>query len=129
MTEIERLQKAIKNLHGYDSRHMGTVHIEETFQGQTVWEGMVELFFLINHPEAKEAYAWIHETDCGERRYVTVLGISPVECPRDAVKAYITARSQNRSIIKLGYYLPSSRFCSHCLHIRYLDIENRFQHK
>src|ERR1043166_7685150 len=58
MTKIERLQKAIRDLHGCDSRHLMSVPIHETFQEQPAWEGTVEVFFLINHPHAKEAYAW-----------------------------------------------------------------------
>ncbi len=96
MTEIERLQKAILDLHGCDSRHLTSVQVHETFQGQTAWQGTVEVFFLINHPQAKEAYAWSYQADNGETRFVAVLGISPIESPLDAVRAYIAAQGQKQ---------------------------------
>ena len=57
MTDIKRLQEAIKDLHGDDSRHLGTIRVRETLPGHDQWEGFVEIFFLINPSEAKEAYA------------------------------------------------------------------------
>jgi len=57
MTDIKRLQEAIKDLHGCDSRYLGTIRVRETLPGHDQWEGFVEIFFLINPSEAKEAYA------------------------------------------------------------------------
>jgi len=34
----------IRKLHGAESAHVETVPVVETFQGQTVWEGEVEVF-------------------------------------------------------------------------------------
>jgi len=54
MTDIERRKRAIKDLHKCDRRHLGTVRVRETLAAATLWEGFVEIFFLINHPEAKK---------------------------------------------------------------------------
>ena len=35
MTDIERLQEAIKDLHKCDSRHLGTVRVRETLPSRT----------------------------------------------------------------------------------------------
>jgi hypothetical protein len=91
MTPIEELQNAIRALHGVESTYLESVPVRETFQGKTVWDGVVEVFQLHGHPKAPKAYAWVHETDNPEkpRRHVTVLHIDPVTSARKAVQAAI----------------------------------------
>ena len=91
MNYIEELQDVIKRLHGVKSSHVESVPIKETFQGKTVWEGVVEVFELIGHPKAPRVYAWAHDTDNPEhpRKHVTVLHIPPVVSPILAVRAAI----------------------------------------
>ena len=60
MSYIEELRDVIRKLHGVESKHLESVPIEETFQGQTVWEGVVEVFQLIGHPKAFQVFAWSH---------------------------------------------------------------------
>ena len=91
MTDRERLRRAIRDLHGVESTHLRSEPVHETFQGQTVWEGVVEVFRLKSHPKALFAYAWSHETDEGGRCYVAVLGVDPIKGARDAVRASIAA--------------------------------------
>lgn len=87
---IQELQGAIKRLHGVDSSHVGSVSVVEKFQGQTVWDGKVEVFDIYGHPKADRAYAWAHETDNPDKpRYVTVLGVPPINSPELAVRAVI----------------------------------------
>jgi hypothetical protein len=79
----------IHQLHGCDSKWIETVPVHETFRGKTVWKGFVEVFELRGHPKAKRAYGWSHaegDDDQGER-FVTVLGLPPVDSPLGAVKA------------------------------------------
>ena len=87
----EHLRKAIRKMHGVDSSYLRSETVHETFQGQTVWEGVVEVFAIKGHPKAGLAYAWSHETDEGGRRYVAVLGVDPIKSARDAVRASIAA--------------------------------------
>ena len=91
MTHIDELRGVIRNLHGVESKHIESVPVKETFQGRTVWEGVVEVFELIEHPTAPRLYAWSHETDDPEnpRRHVTVLHGHPVTSPVAAVRAFI----------------------------------------
>jgi|APPan5920702963_1055757.scaffolds.fasta_scaffold10528_1 hypothetical protein len=99
MTHIERLQEAIKDLHKCDSRHLGTVRVRETLPSRDPWEGFVEIFFLINHPEAKEAYAWIDKVDkasTAEANCVIFLGIPPIESFSDAVRAFLSSEAGYR---------------------------------
>ena len=97
MTDRERLRKAIRDLHGVESTHLRSEPVHETFQGQTVWEGAVEVFRLKNHPKALLAYAWSHETDEGGRRYVAVLGIAPIHSAADAVRAAVASEAKGAS--------------------------------
>ena len=52
MTDRERLRQAIRNLHGVESTHLRSDPVHETFQGTTVWKGVVEVFALKGHPKA-----------------------------------------------------------------------------
>ena len=90
MNYIEELKAVIRKLHGTEPKHVETVPIKETHEGQTVWEGEVEVFD-IDHPQTSRVYAWAHDTDDPDnpRRTVTVLHIPPVTSPRRAVQAVI----------------------------------------
>jgi hypothetical protein len=90
---IENLRAVIGEVHGCDSKHVETVPVHEVFQGKTAWRGVVEVFDLIGHPEAKRCYGWSHlEGEYDERtRYVAVLEIPPVVSPETAVRASIVA--------------------------------------
>jgi len=91
VTYIEELQEAIRHLYHTEPVYVETVPIKEVFQGQTVWEGDVEVFDLPDSPDANRVYAWAHETDNVDqpKRTVTVLHIPPVTSPQKAVQASI----------------------------------------
>ncbi len=91
MDYIAELQAAILNLHGCESQYLETVPVIEEFQGETIWQGEIEVFELRGHPKAKRCYAWGHatgESDQG-RRYVAVLELPPVNSAQTAVRAGI----------------------------------------
>lgn len=88
---IEEIQAVFLSLHGCSATYVETVPVLEEFQGQTVWQGEVEVFELSGHPKAKIGYGWgysVGENDQG-RRYITVLQLPPVDSPQTAVKAGI----------------------------------------
>jgi hypothetical protein len=91
MTYIEELRDVIRRLHGADAKHVASVPVKETFQGKTVWDGIVEVFELYGHPTASKLYAWAHDTDDPDkpRRHVTVLHSHPITSAREAVRAAI----------------------------------------
>lgn len=98
MTEyLEELKDVIRKLHGGEPTHVESVPVKETFRGQTVWEGIVEVFDLRGHPKAKRVYAWAHDTDDTQkpRRHVTVLHIAPVLSAAMAVRAAIREEFRN----------------------------------
>jgi hypothetical protein len=45
-------------------------------------------YFLLDHEQAKEAYAWIDEKVPKAGRYVVMLAFPPVNSAADAVTAY-----------------------------------------
>ncbi len=94
---IERLQNAIRDLHGCESQYLETVPVTETFQGKTVWQGDVEVFEIRGHPEATHAYVWSHRAGKGDKetRYITVLNVPPVDSPQTAVKAAVMSEIKN----------------------------------
>lgn len=91
MSYIQELQDVIRRIHGVESEHVESVPVKESFQGKTVWEGIVEVFELRDHPKANLVYAWAHDTEDPDkpRRHVTVLHIHPIKSARDAVRAAI----------------------------------------
>lgn len=95
MNYIEELKDVIRKLHGAEATHVESVPVKETFQGKTVWEGIVEVFELRGHPKATHAYAWTHETDDSKKRHVAVLKIPPVVSPITAVRAAIAQEFRN----------------------------------
>ena len=97
MNYIEELRDVIRRLHGTEATHIESVPVKETFQGKTVWEGIVEVFDLHGHPKAARVYAWAHETDDPQKpvRHVTVLHIHPIKSAQDAVRVAILQEARN----------------------------------
>jgi hypothetical protein len=93
---LDELKDVIRRLHNAQAEHVGSVPVKETFQGQTVWEGIVEIFDLEGHPTAHRAYAWSHDTDdpANPRRHITVLHAHPIKSAEDAVRAFIVQESR-----------------------------------
>ena len=98
MTHIQELRKTIHHLHKAKAKHLESVPVTEMFQGQVVWDGVVEVFLLRGHPKTDRVYAWVHSTDDPEhpKRHVTVLHIPPVVSPKTAVQAVIVQEFRSR---------------------------------
>jgi hypothetical protein len=94
--EITELKDAIRATHGRESLHVESIPVKEVFEGQTAWEGTVEVFDLVAHPQAKRAYAWSYR-DGDQNKTIAVLGIPPVDSPQSAVKASIAAQAKSKS--------------------------------
>jgi hypothetical protein len=101
MTHIQELRDVIHHLHGGKASHLESVPVTETFQGQTVWDGVVEVVHLKGHPKTDRVYAWQQATDNPEhpKRSVTVLHVPPVVSPRTAVQAVILQEHKDRAKI------------------------------
>lgn len=88
--DIQGLIKAIQKAHGCKAIHSASIPIQETFKGRIVWQGIVEEF-IIQHNQTERCYGWIvpSNKEDAETRYVTILGLPPIDSPRKAVQAFI----------------------------------------
>lgn len=88
MSNLDDLRAVIHKLHGVHSTHVESVPVMEIFQGETIWDGVVEVFRLHGHPKAEHVYAWSHDTDdaANPQRHVTVLHVHPATSPLAAVR-------------------------------------------
>lgn len=92
---IPDLVKAVEGMHGGQARLAKTIPVQETFQGQPVWEGVVHVFDLDGHPSATRAYAWSSPIEGSDkRRCFAVLHLGGIKSPLDAVRAAIVAEHQ-----------------------------------
>lgn len=93
---IAELQAVFLRLHGCEAEYVETVPVVEQFQGETIFQGDVEVFDIRGHPKASRGYGWGYATtDSGGRRYFTVLELPPVDSPQTAVKAAIMSEIKN----------------------------------
>jgi hypothetical protein len=57
VSDVLPLQEAVERMHGGTASFAQSVPVRETFEGKTVWEGVVHVFDLAGHPAATRAYA------------------------------------------------------------------------
>jgi hypothetical protein len=92
---IDHLRPVVEQTHGGIATAIQSVPIREVFNGQTVWEGVVHVFDLADHPKATRAYAWSSPIEgSAKRRFPAVLHIGAIKSPRDAVRAAIVAENR-----------------------------------
>ncbi len=94
--EIAEYQNAIRHMHGHESTYVETSQVHEKLGDETVWQGDVHVFDLVNQPQAKRCYSWSFLNDRGKRQFVAVIGVGPVVDPVTAVRAYLVRESQKR---------------------------------
>jgi hypothetical protein len=92
---IEELRDMIRRVHGAEATHVESVPVKEMFRGETVWEGVVEVFDLIDHPTALRVYAWAHDGKRPKESSVAVLHIAPITSPSAAVRAALIQEFRN----------------------------------
>jgi hypothetical protein len=93
--EADQLKEAVENMHGGAATLAQSVPVHETFEGKTVWEGVVHVFDLAAHPKATRAYAWSSPIEGRtKRRFFAVLHTERINSPVEAVRAAIVAEHQ-----------------------------------
>jgi hypothetical protein len=84
------LKTSIEKMHGCKARWIESVPVKEIFLGETIWDGIVQVFDLIDHPTASRCYAWSHPVDDSDKiKYFAVLHKGSINSPQVAVKAAI----------------------------------------
>lgn len=97
MAEVEanQLQQAVERMHGGAATLAQSVPVRETFEGQTVWGGVVQVFDLAGRPTATRAYAWSSPIQGStKRRFFAVLHTKRINSPIEAVRAAIVAEAR-----------------------------------
>jgi hypothetical protein len=88
--ETDNLREAVERLHSGSATLAQSVPVRETFEGKTVWEGVVQVFDLAGHPTATRAYAWSSPIEGStKRRFFAVLHAGQINSPLEAVRAAI----------------------------------------
>jgi hypothetical protein len=96
MNEVStvELKRAVEVQHGCTATFVQSVPVKETFDGKTVWDGIVHIFQIHGHPKAHKAYAWSYPIEGGDkRRFFAVLHVPPVTSPIEAVRAGYRCRA------------------------------------
>ena len=70
MIEVDavQLKRAVESRHGCTAMLIQSVPVKETFGGKTVWEGLVHVFKIHGHPQARQAYAWSSPIEGSDKR-------------------------------------------------------------
>ncbi len=85
----------MESQHGGTATFVQSVPVHETHDGQTVWNGAVQVFDLAGHPKATRAYAWSGPIEgSSKRRFFAVLHTGPITGPVEAVRAAIVAEAR-----------------------------------
>src|ERR1700730_440180 len=96
MSEADQLKEAAENMHGGTATLVQSVPVHETFEGKTVWEGVVYVFDLAGHLRATRAYAWSSPIEGSTaRRFLAVLHSEGLNSPLEAVRAAIVVESHH----------------------------------
>ena len=91
----DQLKQAVESQHGGTATFLQSVPVHETHDGQTVWNGAVQVFDLAGHPKATRAYAWSSPVEGStKRRFFAVLHTGPITGPVEAVQAAIVAEAR-----------------------------------
>jgi hypothetical protein len=91
---IEDIRLVVEVMHNCAAKHEGSAPVIELFGKNEIWEGVVEAFTLIGHPNAKRCYAWNSAQDEAEPCYIAVLELPPVYSPHTAIRAAIASGQQ-----------------------------------
>jgi len=92
---IPALKEAIRHIHGLEAEWVESAPVHETHEGETVWEGEVQVF---RAPDGTAVYAWSHESGPGgRRRFYAILRAGPVTGPAGAVRTAIVADARKQT--------------------------------
>jgi hypothetical protein len=94
LDDTDQLKQAVESMHGGTATLAQSVPVRETFDGKTVWEGVVHVFDMAGH-SATRAYAWSSPIEGSiKRRFFAVLHTARISSPLEAVRAAIVAENK-----------------------------------
>jgi len=62
------LRKAVESQHGGKAIFVTKLAVKETFEGKTVWDGVVHIFDLHSNAKSTRAYAWSGPIEGSDKR-------------------------------------------------------------
>ena len=90
--DADLLKRVIESQHGGTGTFVQSVRVHKAPPGRDQWDGMVHIFDMRNHPQARRAFAWAAPIKGGTKpRYFAVLQQGKIKSPADAVKAAAAA--------------------------------------
>jgi len=81
-----------KNIGGM-ARHVTSRAVIEIFEGDLIWEGVVETFEIDCNPQVKRCYGFTYRED-DSLGYATIAETDEVNSPKMAVKTFVASRLQ-----------------------------------
>ena len=94
MTErILSIKCAVEKNIGGMARHVTSTVVIEVFEGDLMWEGVVETFEVACNPNVKRCYGFTYRQD-DSLGYATIAETDEVNSPKLAVKAFVASRIQ-----------------------------------
>lgn len=89
---VDLLRHVIESQHGGSGSFVQSVRVHKLPKAASLWDGIVHIFDLKNHPSATRAYAWASPIKGGTKpRYFAVLHQGAIKGPNEAVKAAAAA--------------------------------------
>jgi hypothetical protein len=93
--DLNALEAAIYIKHNCRPVHKSTAFVRaQTRDQQTLWEGYVEIFELMGHPDATTCYAWQYVDSNGRAKVLALLGNNIITSAQKAVQAAIFIDAQ-----------------------------------
>ena len=89
---IDKIKTAVERTVGGPVTHEGSSPILESFRGETIWQGVVEIYKVNSAPPVL-AYGWAVEGKSGPD-YVAVKRVGPINSPLAAVRAWIVSQAK-----------------------------------
>lgn len=125
---LNALEAAILIQHKCKSVFKGTALVHtHTRDQQTVWEGYIEIFKLVDHPESICCYAWQYVDPAGNAKIFTILGNNFINSARKAVEAaiFIGAQAPARTFVNdLKFIREQLEDCKGLIHKMKIKCEN-----
>ena len=89
---IATIKEAIEVMHNCVAHHIGSEPVAE-LRDEMAGDGLVEIFQLVGHPDARWCYAWIGQ-DNGQMECVYVMHLPPVDSPEAAVRSALAGKAR-----------------------------------
>jgi hypothetical protein len=86
---LDQLKQVVERMPHCSAAWVEAELVQEKFHGKTVWNGIVQVFDLSDHPSATRCYWSSPVEGSSKRRFFAVLQTPPVQTAEDAVRAAI----------------------------------------